>query len=128
MNIPRDLRYTPSHEWVRVKGEVATVGVTDYAQQQLSDLTFVELPEPGDEVSVSDEVGVIESVKAASDLYAPVSGRILEVNRRVVDQPEIVNSDPYGEGWLFKVSLSNPDDLGELLDADQYEERVPEED
>ncbi|MDZ4199141.1 MAG: glycine cleavage system protein GcvH [Kiritimatiellia bacterium] len=127
MNIPKDLRYTASHEWVRIKGTTATVGITDYAQHQLSDLTFVELPEKDDDVSASDEVAVVESVKAASDIYAPVSGRILDVNTLVVDEPEIINSDPYGEGWLFKIALTAPEELNDLLDADQYEEHVPEE-
>jgi glycine cleavage system H protein len=127
MNIPKDLHYTASHEWIRIKGSTATVGLTDYAQHQLSDLTFVELPEKGDEVTASDEVAVVESVKGASDVYAPVSGTILEVNAHVVEEPETINADPYGEGWLFKIALSNPDEVQDLLDADQYEEKVPEE-
>ncbi len=127
MNIPRDLRYTSSHEWVRVRGRVATVGITDYAQAELSDLTFIELPAVDDEVSVSDEVAVVESVKAASDVYAPVSGRVTEINTRVVEQPDIVNRDPYGEGWLFKIEMSDPSEIEDLMDADQYEESLPEE-
>lgn len=127
MNIPKDLHYTASHEWIRIKGNTATIGVTDYAQQQLSDLTYVELPEKGDEVTASDEVAVVESVKGASDVYAPLSGKILEVNSLVVDEPEIINSDPYGEGWLIKISLSNPEEIKDLLSADQYEEKIPEE-
>lgn len=126
MNIPRELRYTSTHEWVRVRGGVATVGLTDYAQQQLSDITYVELPDVGDEVSASDEVAVVESVKAASDVYAPVSGTIVEVNSRVVESPELINTDPYGEGWLFKIKMAEPSEFTDLLDADGYEEQLPQ--
>ena len=124
MNVPRDLRYTGTHEWVRIKGTIATVGITDFAQQQLSDLTFVELPEKNDPVSASDEVGVVESVKAASDVYAPVSGTIIESNEKVVQQPELINQDPYGEGWLFRIRLASPGDLDALLDAAAYGEAI----
>ncbi|MBP7275256.1 MAG: glycine cleavage system protein GcvH [Kiritimatiellae bacterium] len=127
MIVPRDLRYALSHEWVRVKGNVATVGISDFAQHQLSELTFVELPAVGDEVVVSDEVGVVESVKAASDIYAPVSGTVLEINDEVLDHPESVNSDPYGAGWLFKIQMKNPGEVNDLLDGDSYEEQLPEE-
>jgi len=126
MNIPRELRYTSTHEWVRVKGGVATVGITDYAQRQLSDITFVELPDEDDEVSASDEVAVVESVKAASDIYAPVSGTIVEANSALVDHPETINSDPYGEGWLFRIRMSDPTELAGLLNADGYEEQLPQ--
>lgn len=127
MNTPRDLRYTTTHEWVRVTGKIATVGITDFAQHQLSDLTFVELPESGDNVSASDEVAVVESVKAASDIYAPVSGRIIDANKKLLDHAETVNQDPYGEGWLFKIEMSDPSEAADLLNADQYEEQLPEE-
>jgi len=127
MNIPRELKYTASHEWIRLKGNVATVGITDFAQRQLSDLTFVELPDKGDEVAASDDVAVVESVKAASDVYAPLSGKIMEVNEEAVSQPELINSDPYGKGWLFRLQLSDPTEVAELMDADQYEEQLPEE-
>ena len=126
MNVPRELRYTKTHEWVRLDGNIVTVGVTDFAQEQLSDLTYVELPDVDDEVAAADEIGVVESVKAASDVYAPVAGVIVEVNRDVQETPEIVNSDPYGAGWLFKIRASDPDDVDSLLDADQYEELLPE--
>ncbi|OQA29212.1 MAG: Glycine cleavage system H protein [Verrucomicrobia bacterium ADurb.Bin345] len=126
MNVPRELRYTKTHEWVKLDGNIVTVGVTDFAQEQLSDLTYVELPDVDDEVAASDEIGVVESVKAASDVYAPVAGVIVEVNRDVQETPEIVNSDPYGAGWLFKIRASDPDDVDSLLDADQYEELLPE--
>ncbi len=127
MNVPRELRYTSTHEWVRVRAGVATVGITDYAQAQLSDLTFVELPDKDDEVSASDELAVVESVKAASDVYAPVTGTIVEANARVVEQPDLINTDPYGEGWLFKIRMSDASEMQDLMDADQYEEQLPEE-
>jgi glycine cleavage system H protein len=126
MNIPRDLRFTSSHEWVRIRNNIATVGITDYAQAQLSDLTFIELPAVDDVLSASDEAAVVESVKAASDVYAPVSGRVIEINTRVVEQPDIVNRDPFGEGWLFKLEMSDPEEADDLMDADQYEEMLPE--
>ncbi len=127
MNVPRDLRYTSTHEWVRIKGRLATVGITEFAQQQLSDLTFVELPDKDDEVSASDEVAVVESVKAASDIYAPLSGKVIDVNEKAVEQPEVINHDPYGEGWLFKLEIADPSEVEDLMDSDQYEEQLPEE-
>lgn len=127
MNIPKDLQYTKTHEWVRVDDDMAVVGITDFAQAQLSDLTYVELPSKGDLLSVNDEVGVLESVKAASDLYAPLGGVVTEVNEDLIDHPERINSDPYGDGWLYKLTLSDPSELDELMDADQYEEMAPEE-
>lgn len=127
MNVPRDLKYTTSHEWVRLKGLQATVGITDFAQHQLSDLTFVELPDKGDEVAASDDVAVVESVKAASDIYAPLSGTITDVNAKVIEQPELINQDPYGEGWLFKLTLTDPTEVESLLDSESYEEQLPEE-
>jgi glycine cleavage system H protein len=127
MSAPRELRYTKTHEWVRVEGDIAIVGITDFAQEQLSDLTFVELPAPDDEFEARDEVASVESVKAAADVYAPVSGTIVEVNTRVVDSPELVNADPFGDGWLFKLRIKNRLQLKSLLDADQYEELLPEE-
>ena len=111
---------------MKLDGNIVTVGVTDFAQEQLSDLTYVELPDVDDEVAAADEIGVVESVKAASDVYAPVAGVIVEVNRDVQETPEIVNSDPYGAGWLYKIRASDPDDVDSLLDADQYEELLPE--
>jgi glycine cleavage system H protein len=125
MDEPKDLRYTESHEWVRLEEDVATVGITDFAQSQLSDLTYVELPSVGDAVGTQDEVAVVESVKAASDVYAPVAGTVEEVNEALVVNPELINSDPYGEGWLFRIKMDNPADVEGLLDADQYEELIP---
>ncbi len=126
MDVPRNLRYRESHEWIKVEGKTATVGISDYAQQQLGDLTYVELPEAGDEFSVDDEVAVVESVKAASDVYAPLSGQVTAVNERLDEQPELVNEDPYGDGWLFKLRLEDPAEIDELLSSEQYEELLPQ--
>jgi glycine cleavage system H protein len=126
MNVPRELRYTKTHEWVKLDGDIVTVGITEFAQEQLSDLTYVELPDVEDEVAAHDEIGVVESVKAASDVYAPIAGVVVEVNREVLETPEMVNSDPYGSGWLFKIRASDKDEVDTLLDADQYEELLPE--
>jgi glycine cleavage system H protein len=128
MNIPRDLIYTKTHEWIRKDEDLLVIGITDFAQAQLSDLTYAELPSAGDPVSAGDEVAVVESVKAASDIYAPVAGRIEAVNDAVADHPELVNTDPYGEGWLFKIKPDDPSATGALLDADAYEDLVPDED
>ena len=127
MDVPKELLFTKTHEWIRVEGEVATVGISDFAQQQLSDLTYVELPGVGDAVNALDEVGVVESVKAASDIYAPLPGEMVEVHDAVCDNPEMINTDPYGEGWLFNIKLSDPGQVADLLNADQYEELAPDE-
>jgi glycine cleavage system H protein len=120
------LRYTRTHEWVRVEGDVAVVGVTDFAQSELGDITYLELPEPGTVVKQGESMGVIESVKAASDIYAPVSGEVVEVNRSVVDSPELVNKSPYDEAWLAKVRLSAPEELERLMDAAAYRQFLTE--
>ncbi len=112
--------YTREHEWVRVEGDEATVGITDFAQGQLGDVVFVEVPEAGRAVSKGGEAAVVESVKAASDVYAPVSGTIVTGNQALVDQPDHVNTDPEGEGWFFRLTLSDNHELSELMDADQY--------
>ncbi len=125
MNVPDDLLYTNSHEWVRVEGDTATIGITDFAQDQLSDLTFVELPAGGDELESGKEVAVVESVKAASDVYSPLTGTVTEVNSELEDQPELLNSDPFGKGWLFKVSMSNKSELDNLLDPAAYKALLP---
>jgi glycine cleavage system H protein len=114
------LYYTREHEWVSVEGDVATVGVTDFAQSQLGDVVFVEVPEAGRALSQGGEAAVVESVKAASDVYAPVGGTVTEGNQAVVDEPGLVNTDPEGEGWFFKLTLSDNHELGELMSADQY--------
>jgi glycine cleavage system H protein len=112
--------YSKEHEWVRVEGDQATVGITDFAQGQLGDIVFVELPEAGRQVTQGGDAAVVESVKAASDVYAPVSGEVAEANRALVDDPSLVNSDPEGEGWFFRLSLSDPSQLDGLMDADAY--------
>ncbi len=120
------LRYTRTHEWVRFEGDVAVVGVTDFAQSELGDITYLELPEPGTVVKQGESMGVIESVKAASDIYAPVSGEVVEVNRSVVDSPELVNKSPYDEAWLAKIRLSAPEELERLMDAAAYRQFLTE--
>ena len=126
MALPQELFYTKSHEWVSFENGIATIGITDFAQHQLSDLTFVELPDSGTKVSSGDEVAVVESVKAAADVYAPISGDIVEVNNALEDDPEIVNRDAFGEGWIFKINVSNESEIDELMDADSYQEICPE--
>ena len=121
MNIPSDLKYTKEHEWVQVKGDIATIGITDYAQQQLGDVVYVDLPEPGATIAQFEKMGEIESVKAVSDLYTPASGEVIEVNQQVVEKPEIVNADPHGEGWLLKIRLSRPAEIDTLLSAADYD-------
>ena len=122
MNIPTELKYTSNDEWIRVEGEIGYIGITDYAQDQLSDIVFVEFTvDEGDEVNKGEACAAVESVKAAADVYMPVSGEILAVNEDLADAPETVNSDPYGEAWMIKVKLSNPAELDELLDAAAYE-------
>ena len=119
--IPSDLRYTKEHEWVRVEGDVATVGITQHAADQLGDIVFVELPEPGRLLTQFATFGVVESVKAVSDLFAPVAGEVLEGNASLLATPEVVNSDPYGAGWMLRIRLSDPGQLEQLLDAAAYE-------
>ncbi|MGH7941037.1 MAG: glycine cleavage system protein GcvH [Limisphaerales bacterium] len=123
-NIPSDLKYTKSHEWVRVSGETATIGITDHAQHELTDIVFVELPEAGRRVKSGEACAVVESVKTASDIYAPVSGDVLEMNKSVVDEPALANTDPYGKGWFVKIKLANPDELTALLSPDQYKAQL----
>lgn len=126
-NIPSELRYATSHEWVRNEGDgIVTVGITEHAQELLGDMVFVELPEVGEAVSTGDDVAVAESVKAASDIYAPVSGEIVEVNEDLEDSPELVNSDAFGDGWMFKIKLEDAGELESLLDAEGYENSIDE--
>jgi glycine cleavage system H protein len=126
-NIPQDLKYTESHEWVRVEADGSiTVGITEHAQDLLGDLVFVEIPKVGDAVNAGDACMVVESVKAASDVYAPVSGTVSAVNSALEGSPELINSDPYGEGWIIKVQMSNPADLAKLLDAAGYANAIGE--
>ena len=123
--LPADLRYMETHEWIKLEGDIITVGITDYAQEQLSELTFVELPEVGDSFEAEDEVAVIESVKAASDIYTPVSGEIIEVNDSLEDTPELINSDPFEDGWIYKMRITDLSAIEELLPADKYEQLLP---
>lgn len=127
MNLPEDLKYSKEHEWVRISGNVVTVGISDYAQDQLGEIVFVELPAEGEEFSKGDAFGVVESVKSVNDIYAPVAGTVMEINDPVVDSPEIVNEDPYGEGWLIKFEVSDPKELKELMSAKEYEKYLKEE-
>ena len=125
-NVPSELKFLSSHEWVLVEDDVATVGVSDHAQELLGDLVFVELPEVESAVSAGDSVGVIESVKAASDTYAPVSGEIIEVNSELEDSPERINDDPYGDGWMYKIKMEDAGELDNLLDAESYSDSIAE--
>ncbi len=125
--IDDELLYTESDEWVRVDRDTATVGVTDYAQKKLKDIVGVELPEPGDRVSRGDSVAVVESIKAAADVYAPLTGEITEVNEELYDAPEIINQDPYGQGWLFKIKMENKEELDNLLNHEAYVEKIKKE-
>ena len=125
-DVPAELKFLSSHEWVLVEDGVATIGVSDHAQEALGDLVYVELPETGSSIAAGDTVGVIESVKAASDLYAPVSGEIVEVNDLLESAPERINSDPYGDGWIYKVALEDPEEIENLLDAEAYAESIAE--
>lgn len=126
-NIPSELKYATSHEWVRNEGDgTVTVGITEHAQELLGDMVFVELPDVDDEISTGDDVAVAESVKAASDIYAPVSGKVVEINEDLEDSPELVNSDAFGDGWLFRVKLDDESELDALLDAEGYENSIDE--
>ena len=124
MPSPTDRRYTKEHEWVRVQDDLGTVGITDYAQDQLGDIVYVDLPSPGTQVKQLEKLGEIESVKAVSDLYSPVSGEVVEVNQGVNDRPELVNQSPYEEGWLVRLRLADPVELDNLLTAKQYDELI----
>ena len=126
-NTPEDNRYAKSHEYVHVEGGIGTIGISDYAQKELGDVVFVELPQVGSQLDANDELGSIESVKAVSELFAPVSGEVIEVNEALADKPELVNTDPYGDGWMVRVRLSTPDEVDELMNAEEYEEFVEKE-
>ena len=123
-NVPSDLRYARTHEWVRVSGDTATVGITDHAQHELTDVVFLELPAVGAQVKAGEACAVVESVKTASDIYSPVSGQIVEVNQAAVDNPALVNSEPYGSGWFYKIKLSNPAELNNLLSPEAYTAQI----
>jgi glycine cleavage system H protein len=122
---PEDSRYAKSHEYINVEGEVGTIGITDYAQKELGDVVFVELPQVGTQLEAGDELGSIESVKAVSELFAPVGGEVVEVNERLAEKPELVNTDPYGDGWMVRIKVADPSEADELLmTAEEYDEYV----
>lgn len=123
--VPAELKYTEEHEWVKKEGDLVVVGITDHAQDALGDVVYVETGEVGDEIEMNETFGVVESVKAASDLFAPLSGEIVEVNEALEDTPELVNSDPYGEAWMIKIRLSDPSQWDKLLDAEAYQQLIP---
>lgn len=122
MNIPVELRYTKDHEWLKVADGEATVGITDYAQSELGDIVFIEIETEGETLAKEEVFGTIEAVKTVSDLFMPVSGEVLKINEKLEDQPDLVNKDPYGEGWMIKISINNASQVNELLTAKQYEE------
>lgn len=124
MNIPADLRYCASHEWIRLEGDIATVGISDHAQAELTDVVFVELPAIGRQVDAGDPTAVVESVKAASDIYAPISGEVIDANGAVEADPSLVNTDPYGNGWIFKLRVKDPADAARLMDASAYQSHI----
>ena len=119
---PEDSKYAKSHEYVHMEGEIGTVGITDYAQKELGDVVFVELPQVGTQLEAGDALGSIESVKAVSELFAPVSGEVVEINETLADKPELVNTDPYGDGWMIRIRVSDPTELDDLMNAEEYEE------
>lgn len=123
MNIPADLKYTKSHEWVKVDGDIATIGITDYAQSELGDVVFIDINE-GVDAQIEDPIGTIEAVKTVADVFAPLTGKVIEVNTDVKDSPEKVNKDPYGEGWLAKISIKDSSELNSLLDAESYKKLI----
>jgi glycine cleavage system H protein len=127
MAIPSDLRFTKEHEWVSFDSDlIATIGITDFAQESLGDITFVQLPKEGEEIRKNETFGVVESVKAVSDLYAPVNGRVVEVNQPLLNSPELLNEDPYSDGWMIKVEVTDASDLDDLMSADDYKGYVEE--
>ncbi len=124
MNVPETLKYTKDHEWTKIDGDVAVVGITDYAQGELGDVVFVELPSVGDKITRGESFGTIEAVKAVADLFAPLSGEVIEINEKLESEPELVNKDPYGDGWMLKIKIENAQELDELLDASAYKELI----
>lgn len=121
-NVPENLHYSKDHEWVRVDGDIAIIGITDYAQNSLGDVVYVELPKPGDDFSANEPFGSVESVKAVSEMFTPVSGEVVEINETLADEPEKVNSDPYDSGWMIRLRMSNPGEVDSLLTAAEYED------
>ena len=126
MNIPEELKYTKDHEWISIDGEIATVGITDFAQRELGDIVYVEVETIGETLDADEVFGTVEAVKTVSDLFLPVSGEIIEFNEDLEDTPEDVNAEPYSKGWMIKMKISNPDDINHLLDSNQYRELIGE--
>ncbi|MCB8965096.1 MAG: glycine cleavage system protein GcvH [Bacteroidales bacterium] len=126
MNVPSNLKYTKDHEWIKVEGDTAIVGVTDFAQSQLGDVVFVEIETVGETLAKEEVFGTIEAVKTVSDMFMPVGGEVLEVNPKIAEQPDVVNKDPYGDGWMIKIKIANAAELNELLSADQYKATINE--
>ncbi|TSA26776.1 MAG: glycine cleavage system protein GcvH [Ignavibacteriales bacterium] len=124
MNIPQNLKYTKNHEWIKVEGKVGTIGITDFAQGELGDIVYVDIAPDISELTMGESFGTIEAVKTVSDMYAPVSGKVLELNKKLNDEPQLVNTDPYGEGWIIKVELSNASQLIDLLDVAAYNSQL----
>ncbi len=124
MNFPAELLYTNSHEWARIEGDVLTMGLTDYAQSELGDIVFVEMPESGKKAEAGKSIGSIEAVKTVSDIYAPLPGEVIGINEKLKDSPQLINTDPYGEGWIIKIKISDMSKKGELLNAVQYQATV----
>ena len=127
MNIPKELKYSKEHEWVRVQDDLATIGITDFAQEELGDIVNVELPEEGDSFGKEEAFGAVESVKASSEVFAPVSCKVVEINEPLFDTPELLNEDPYDEGWMIKVELGDPAELDDLMDSEAYRQYIEEE-
>ena len=127
MATPEDNRYAKSHEYVHLEGDVATIGITDYAQKELGDVVFVELPQVGSQLDAADELGSIESVKAVSELFSPVSGEVVEINEALADNPALVNTDPWGDGWMIRIRVSDPTEIDELMTAEEYDEYLEKE-
>jgi glycine cleavage system H protein len=127
IEIPEELKYTDEHEWAKVEDELVVIGITDYAQDALGEIVYIELPSEGDEITKGDSFGGVESTKSVSDLYAPVSGEVVEVNESLLDSPETINEDPYGDGWLIKVRIHDSDEFDELMDSEQYSEFIEKE-
>ncbi len=124
MNFPENLKYTKEHEWIKLEGNTGTIGITDFAQSELGDIVYVDIDPDLSEITAGESFGTIEAVKTVSDLYAPVSGKVLEINPKLEDEPELINSDPYGEGWILKVEVENPSEVDELLDSSAYKNLV----
>jgi glycine cleavage system H protein len=127
IDIPEELKYTDEHEWARIEDDLVVIGITDYAQDALGEIVYIELPSEGDEITKGDSFGGVESTKSVSDLYAPVSGEVVEVNESLLDSPETINEDPYGDGWLIKVKIHDSDEFDDLMDNEQYSEFIEKE-